>query len=430
MTRRTWVGLIGVLLALSAPLADRLHLQGGGVLDVHRWWYEGDTLVYETGGGTVSVPRSLVVKIEPSTVAAPEPPKSAPEPAPSWPSLSQRRSAEANRRFDEAIAALNGRRFEDASEAFRDVLRDLPSANAARVGYAMSELGLGRDERALPVVLEGLRREPDHPELLELLGDLRDREERVEEALSAWESARQLRPSKRLDGKIERARRELDAGRDYAYTATPHFNLRYDGDLDRTLSEELGEHLERELRRVSDELRHSPKQPITVLVYPDRDFRDVTQTGPEVAGLFDGKIRVPLGGQRRLDPRSRQLLIHELTHAVLHAKTRGNAPRWLHEGLAQRMEGRTLGRADRQRVVRLLREGRPEAWDRGGFSYPAALSLTLYIEETYRFYGVLELLENLERGLALEAALKDAFGIGYERLCRDWSETVLAEEGR
>ena len=56
-----------VLLVASLPAsADRLHLDGGGVIETPRWWVEGDTLIYENAVGTVGLPRSIVVKIEPT----------------------------------------------------------------------------------------------------------------------------------------------------------------------------------------------------------------------------------------------------------------------------------------------------------------------------------------------------------------------------
>ena len=54
--------------------ADRLHLSGGGVLEVERWWIEGQTVMYESPAGTVGLPRASVVRIEASD-APPSPPK-------------------------------------------------------------------------------------------------------------------------------------------------------------------------------------------------------------------------------------------------------------------------------------------------------------------------------------------------------------------
>jgi tetratricopeptide (TPR) repeat protein len=327
----------------------------------------------------------------------------------------------------EASAAFGRRDFETASAKFRSAYEASPSFAPARVGYAISEMALGRNERALPVVLEGLSRSPESADLHEVLGDLRDSEEQVDDALRSWQEAFRLAPNDRLRGKIFKAERELHAGRDYSFSAAAHFNLRYDGSLDPKLAADVEEHLESSYRDLASLFRYAPPQPITVLLYPERQFRDVTQAPDSVGGLFDGKIRVPLGGIRSIDDRARRVLVHELAHAFLHAKTRGNCPRWLHEGLAQRAEGKTVGPADQQALRRLFRDHEPAEWDRAAFSYPAALSLTLYLESRRGFSAVVDVLDRLEDGADLDTALKDLYGESYAEICRRWAEQVRGE---
>ena len=61
-----------------------------------------------------------------------------------------------------------------------------------------------------------------------------------------------------------------------------------------------------------------------------------------VTGLFDGKIRLPAGGALPTRRELERILAHEYAHAVVHDLTRGRAPRWLHEGLAQALDGATV----------------------------------------------------------------------------------------
>ena len=59
---------------------------------------------------------------------------------------------------------------------------------------------------------------------------------------------------------------------------------------------------------------------------------------------IDGRIRIPIGGlTASLTPDMDGTLIHELTHAFVADRTRGVAPREIHEGLAQYMEGKRIG---------------------------------------------------------------------------------------
>jgi tetratricopeptide (TPR) repeat protein len=330
-------------------------------------------------------------------------------------------------RLAAARAALEARDFTRAAQLYADVLRDCdPGFQLPRIGYALSQIALGEDELALAVVLEGLAHDPEQPELLELHGDLYDRQERVPDALAAWRAAFDRRPNDRLRQKILRAERELHAGRDYDLATTAHFNLRYDGTIGDGLAQEVIDHLEQSHARVTELFRHVPRQPVTVLLYPDQEFRAATQAAEWVGGLYDGKIRLPLGGLRRLDPLARAVLDHELAHAVVHAKTRGNCPRWLHEGLAQIVEGRQLTFAERRGVAALLGEREPARWEEGGFSYAAALSLTRHLESRRGMSGIVRLLEGLGEGADLDRALRDEYGLDHAALCAQWHQAVAA----
>jgi len=139
---------------------------------------------------------------------------------------------------------------------------------------------------------------------------------------------------------------------------------------------------------------------------------------------------VPLGGIRRIDPASSRLLIHELTHAVVRSKTRGNCPRWLHEGLAQRFEGRQLTRADRKDILTLLQGIDPSRWESKGFSYPAALSLVHHLESLRKLDGLVQLLDRLGRGDPIETALRAVYNLDPGEIHRDWADALGREPRR
>ena len=59
-----------------------------------------------------------------------------------------------------------------------------------------------------------------------------------------------------------------------------------------------------------------------------------------MGALNDGRIRVPVQGLTDVTPELSRVLKHELTHSFVQQKTRGHAPTWIQEGLAQWMEGK------------------------------------------------------------------------------------------
>lgn len=68
-----------------------------------------------------------------------------------------------------------------------------------------------------------------------------------------------------------------------------------------------------------------------VVMYNRRSRKHVNEFFP---GIYDGKIRVYLG----IPDAMGHIIVHELTHAAIDELSRGQAPRWVHEGLAQVME--------------------------------------------------------------------------------------------
>lgn len=420
----------GIFLASISPArGDRLHLEGGGTIVVAEWWIEGGTLFYRSAAGTIGIPRDAVLKIEPGPAPAQTETQAQPAPAPKT-AASATLSSDVLRTLRDAKLALERRDFEVAADLYGRVLADPdldPDFHLPRVGYALSRIALDEDAAALGVVLDGLARDPHDPALLELLGDLRNREERVHDAVRAWRTAFDREPSDRLRAKIEKAERELAIGRDYEMTTTSHFNLRFDGAADPRLTQAVSEYLEQRYWIVGEALEHTPDQPITVLLYPKIEFRDVTRAPENVGGLFDGKIRAPLGGLRRLDPAAAAVLTHELTHAIVHSKTRGNCPRWLHEGLAQHFEGKRLGRAELRQVAERLQAGDPADWESRGFSYALALSLTEYLAGRSGFHRLVDLLDELAGGADLDSGMRRTYGMDYASLCRQWRDSLRIE---
>jgi hypothetical protein len=337
--------------------------------------------------------------------------------------------AQADTRVRQGQAAWDRRDYSTAAMRFLEALEANPDGVEARVGYIASLIALDRDGNALPVVLEGLVRQPDQALYHELLGDLRYRADRLDEALRAWRTAMDLAPRPALQSKIDQLEQEQGAASLTDTIFSSNFQVVHDGKVDGAMAGEVIAYLESSLNDLSRRFGHNPARPITVVLYSDRQFRAATGAADWVGGLYDGKVRVPLGGLNRLNPVAEKLLTHELSHALIHSRSSGHCPRWLHEGMAQLLEGSSLLRSEQQEVVLALQGWDPTTGEPfPPFTYPTALSLTLFMEGTWGLDTLVQVVENLGRGHNMDGALRRATGMSFRELLTRWRRSVLAGE--
>jgi Tfp pilus assembly protein PilF len=455
--------LLALGVASSPAPADVIVLVSGGEIPVSNWWRDGATIFYETDAGVVGVPRSEVAEIraDPTTplpsyrAAARATPPAAetagtgtPPPAadrPELPALAdlkqaiaqldrERRRAGASdqrARIEQRLAdlwVLRARRHladadeNDATVAYEKALELVPLHAQARVELGWLALSRGAVRRAQALAETGLAGDPGNGWLLELRGEILYRDNRLDDALEAFVAALERRPGDaRLTERVAQTRRDLAAERDYRRADSQHFVVRYDGERDEAAGELLLDLLEEAFDELADELDAYVGQPITVILYTREQFRATTGAGSSVGGLFDGKIRLPVGGVERVTPALRRVARHELVHALLHAKGHGRVPRWLHEGLAQLLEPRA---PDSVRAALALSARRGERLDLEPFSYPKALSFTAFLEERYSRTRVLWLIDLLDDRLGEDEAFLRAFGSPREEVIEEWRRSL------
>lgn len=430
-----------------AAEADIVHLKNGGTIACDRIEERGDDLVVHQGKATIVVPRREVSRIEKAAAAAGGPEVAAGPGAPPAPfdrASALRRLEELKDRLrqfplareenrEQIVALLNrlgeedlkARRPEEARRRFEEAIAYDAGSLRARRGLAAAHLELGQDAFARDVLEQALLRAPGDPDLLFLLGAVAQRQDRQDEALAAWEGAYAARPDPTLRERIEALRRQRAVEAGYRRTEGAHFTLRYDGertgpDLEAAI---LGE-LERRFPDLVRQFDHLPSLPIAVVVYPQRAFYEATLAESDVAGLYDGKIRLPAGGLRALDREARAVLLHELTHAFITDKSGGRAPRWLQEGLAQWIEGRRTTIAGSRQLAR--------DWERccagpdwgSTFTYASSLSFIEFLVDREGFHRLNLILLEIGRGLDPGEAVKTVTRFSLHDLTRQWGEDL------
>ena len=426
MRRTPWI-LVACALAAAGAAGDTITLKNGRVIEADRAWFDDAHVFYEKNGGRFGLPRSLVDKLEQRTP---------PEPS-SDPDVLKAR---------ELLATGDAR---GAKRYLKLSLNRDPLSIPALQALTEANLRLGDERGAREAAEKAVRLEDRSPLSRELLGD----------ALAAtgdFAGAEvQYRKSLQLHGNagVERKLAELTAqAGPYGLPPPPapsitpavpanattgaEFRIRYDGGVNEPLGMAVLDTLTSTYREYARRLGFRPDEPVTVVLQTTAAFED--GRAPYWAeGVNDGSIRIPVRGLREPTPRLAQVLRHELAHSFVSAKTGGNCPTWLHEGIAQWLEGGDPAREDAAlsaatrggRLIPLLsleapfqNLSEPDAAQ----AYAESLSAVAHVVRKRGEVGVVRLLSALGDRLPSEEALPVALALSYPEFQKSWEEHLAA----
>jgi len=175
-----------------------------------------------------------------------------------------------------------------------------------------------------------------------LLGEVYYAQDKVREAISAWKMALQLGENPSISSRLKKAEEEVGIHSELGALQSAHFILRYDRKVsDYRLGQDILDSLERAYRQLTSDLTAEAPATITVILYADQAYFDITRAPRWSGALFDGKIRIPIKGLSAVTSQLRDILTHELTHSFVNSISSGNCPVWFNEGLAQLQEGKS-----------------------------------------------------------------------------------------
>jgi tetratricopeptide (TPR) repeat protein len=277
------------------------------------------------------------------------------------------------------------------------------------------------------------------PDLYILMGKaFYDKGEMVS-AISSWKKGAELYPDNReIKGLLDKAEREAKAEEGYKKDNTSHFIVQFDAGRDEELGRMVLDVLEEAYSDVNLDLAHYPEGNTIVILYAKRAFKEATLSPDWSGGVYDGKIRLPIGGIKEITPELKAVLYHEYTHVVIRSMTGGRTvPTWLNEGMAD-YEGARFAVRDTAELKKAAREGRliPLKRLEGSFStlsdkesslaYMQSLSIVNYMVERFGINAVRDILEDIGRGDSVETAVKRAlepYGLDYAGLVADWEKS-------
>jgi hypothetical protein len=174
---------------------------------------------------------------------------------------------------------------------------------------------------------------------------------RLADAVAEWKRSQQQHPDADVARALEKAQRDLNVENSFREGRSAHFDLHYYGEAAPELARDVLRVLEGDFEDISAALNYTPKEPISVTLYTNQLFQDITRAPSWAGALNDGRIRVPVQGLDHVTPGLGRVLKHELTHSFINEKTHGRCPTWLQEGAAQWMEGT---RTDENAAAELL----------------------------------------------------------------------------
>jgi tetratricopeptide (TPR) repeat protein len=340
---------------------------------------------------------------------------------------------------------LDGKRFDEAAEQF-DKARTLDAETTDYVVLRGIALYLGKHYDEATITLEQARlvRNEDG-RLLYYLGLAYYDTGKLSAAREVWESALVLdADNKAIRELVARAGREeiIESRMGKGYSSM--FSISYDEGTTSNLATAVLETLEAAYNQVGSDLSYYPVTHVPVILYTRKDYRSVT-AGPEWSGgLYDGKVRLPIGGVSELTPQLRGLLFHEYSHVVVGELTKGNCPVWLNEGLAEIAGRREYDSplselAGAVKSTRLLSVSELEKSFASlntkdvALAYQQSYSLVRFMIASYGLYKVRDLLDNLGRGLKIGAAVAATFadfGLNYQGIIQEWQASIMKEYGR
>jgi len=324
--------------------------------------------------------------------------------------------------------ALRQGRPDEALLLFRQGLSMTPEAPALLKGIGLAAVHAGRTDEAV-APLEGVVRAGYDGQVELLLAHLYDRRDEPDRAIAHLRTLLVREPTNdralRLLEKLERERR-VEAG--FEREVTRRFVVKQRGMPDRAARAAVTRALETAADRVGGALGHAPRERLTVILYERAQFEEVTRVHGWATGVFDGKIRLPVGSTAAPAAGLERLAAHEYAHAAIHDLSRGHAPRWLHEGLAQALEGASVdpmlqvpGVLTLTGVEALVADADP-VHARAG--YDIALWVVHDLLDRGGMPAMRELLTRLGAGETLGEAMPRVYGLRMAELEAQWRRVL------
>lgn len=453
---------IFVALVVSSAAADTIVLKNGRRIVASNVTETADRVTYETPAGQMSIPKSIVARIDrdnltySSAARLPkDPPVSAPQVDPvrgyddvahlavhdnsiDFAYISRleidARSGGASAIDKVAAAHYAAAQFlmskgdtDSAIDHYRQALAFSPDNSSLLLNLAVLYLRQSQFTAALEPLEHARRIAPNSADVEKLMGWAYYGANKMDQAVAEWKRAEQIRHDPEVEQALAKAERDKNEEESYREGETAHFALKYYGGATPDLAHGILRTLEADYNDIESQLDYTPPEQIGVILYTEQSFADITRAPSWAGAINDGRIRVPVQGLTAVTPDLERVLKHELTHSFVGQKSRQRAPTWLQEGVAQYMEGRRSA-SSAEALLNVAGQGMPPrletlegSWmglsgDSAGLAYAWSLAAVESIIEQGGVSDISRLLDSIATAPSTEEALRDTLHSDYSDL--------------
>jgi tetratricopeptide (TPR) repeat protein len=324
---------------------------------------------------------------------------------------------------------------------FENALRFQPDNSTILVYYSALLVRTGSAAQALSYAERAVRSAPDSPDAYTMLGYAQFASDHTKDAVASWKRSLELRPDPAVQQFLAKAQREQNVESDFVQHESSHFILHYEGkQTSEILRAQILQALESDYDDLVRDLGNPPRDSILVTLYTEQAFFDVTHAPTWSGAINDGKLRIPISGLSSMTSELAHVLKHELAHSFITQLSGGRCPPWLHEGIAQFLEPKSLGGDGRQLAILFkAQQNIPLNALEGSFmnfsgaqasvAYAESLAAVSYINDSYGMSDIQRILQRISQGSSTEAALRATIHSDYGQFESDLARYLSDKYG-
>ncbi|HEV3305906.1 MAG TPA: tetratricopeptide repeat protein [Candidatus Sulfotelmatobacter sp.] len=453
----TFAMMLTWMVLAPAASADTIHLKNGRTILADHVRENGNRYEYEIGDDNYAIPKTSVERVEAGGMPAIISPSTNKGDLPAFtPADSLASEGDLPKTIvkdgkidSEALSKLEGKgnaelsataefiagkyefdhgNVDQARRYFENALHFQPDNSTVLIYYAALLVRTGNPSQALSYAQRAVSASPNSPDAYTVLGYAQQASDRTREAVASWKHSLELRPDPAVEQYLAKAQREQNVETDFSQRESSHFVLHYEGkQTSESFREQILTALESDYDDLTRDLGTPPRDNILVTLYTEQAFFDVTRAPSWSGALNDGKLRIPISGLNSMTPELARVLKHELAHTFINQLSAGRCPPWLHEGIAQLLEPKSLG-GDGRQLAKLFKEQHniPLNGLEGSFlrfsgtqayvAYAESLAAVTYINDSYGMGDIQRILQLLGQGNSTESALRSTIHSDYGQL--------------